>query len=274
MTEEMEKKLPTTQRRMTKSIIPKKEKTGECHAAAHAASVDDTADGQLHDPDSQRRITRLNPTAKTSSSRKKADTTQTAIHPSAKFLPNSPEDELEPWVDHFVRASTKRTTCWQRKEARRGSLDRAGFAGSRQRMISTHHKRTLDKDKIQMESSEINQARRVPETRKTDQETGRRRQRIPTINQNQQRQQQSHERHDLAHNGTRWLEMGLKGKRLCKQQTEATNTTHDPHHHDCDNPTNNTQTKNAHDHDEGGTHDDDEKDDGDTLRVFSHVIDS
>ena len=48
---------------------------------------------------------------------------------------------------------------------------------------------------------------------------GRRPRHLLTTNQIQQRQQRSHERHDLARHGTRWLEMGLYGKRSLKQQT-------------------------------------------------------
>ena len=60
------------------------------------------------------------------------------------------------------------------------------------------------------------------------QELGRRPQRKPTTNQNQPTQRRSHERHHLAHRCTRWLEMVLCGKRLCKQQTQATSTTTTP----------------------------------------------
>ena len=53
MTKEMKKKLQTTQRRMMRMITQTNRKTGTGHAAAHAASVDDTADVELHDPDSE-----------------------------------------------------------------------------------------------------------------------------------------------------------------------------------------------------------------------------
>ena len=42
----------------------------------------------------------------------------------------------------------------------------------------------------------------------------------------QPRQPRSHERHDLAHHGTRWIETGLDGQLLYEQQTQETNTTH------------------------------------------------
>ena len=53
MTEEMMQKLQTTQLRMMRMIIQTKRKTGEAHTAAHAASVDVTADVEPHDLDSE-----------------------------------------------------------------------------------------------------------------------------------------------------------------------------------------------------------------------------
>ena len=41
-----------------------------------------------------------------------------------------------------------------------------------------------------------------------------------------------------------WPRVGLHGNRPCKQQTQAPNTTHDPHHHDNDNATNNARANN------------------------------
>ena len=53
MTEEMKKKLQTAQRWMMRMIMQTNRKTGEGHAVAHAASVDDTANFEPHDPDSE-----------------------------------------------------------------------------------------------------------------------------------------------------------------------------------------------------------------------------
>ena len=53
MTEEMKKKLQTTQRRMMRMIMLTTRKSGKRLAAAHAAYVDEIADGELHDPDSE-----------------------------------------------------------------------------------------------------------------------------------------------------------------------------------------------------------------------------
>ena len=52
-TEEMKRKLQTTQQRMMTIIILTKRKTGTVHAAAHAAGVNDTVDVEVHDPDSE-----------------------------------------------------------------------------------------------------------------------------------------------------------------------------------------------------------------------------
>ena len=49
----MKKKLQTTQRRMMRIITQTKRGTGKGHAASLAASVEDTADVKLHDPDSE-----------------------------------------------------------------------------------------------------------------------------------------------------------------------------------------------------------------------------
>ena len=92
---------------------------------------------------------------------------------------------------------------------------------------------------LHLEPSNINQANRVRETRKTGQEMGRRPQHLLTT-----RWQRPHEGHDLPHHGGRQLEMG---ERLHNQQTQATSMTHDPYHHDYDNPTNIARPTNRYD---------------------------
>ena len=128
--------------------------------------------------------------------------------------------------------------------------------------------RTLDKTHLQLEPSDLNPAERVWKARNTGQEMGRRYQCILTTNQIPQRQHRSQKRHDLAHHGTGWLEMGFR-----EQQTQTTTTTHDPHDHDNDNQTNNTRTNIAHDYgdEEGGV---DENDDVETLLILSQIIES
>ena len=122
-------------------------------------------------------------------------------------------------------------------------------------------RKTLDKAYRQLEPSAFKQAERVPKARKTGQEVGRRHQRTLTTNQNQQRQQRFHERHDLAHHGGRQVEMGLHGNRLCKLQTQTTTRpTTSITTATTTKPTTLEQTTlmtKVHNHNEGGADDDD-----------------
>ena len=135
-------------------------------------------------------------------------------------------------------------------------------------------RRTPGNIHLQLETSDINQAERVSEAKKTSNEMGRRHQRILTTNQSLQRQQRSHERSDLARHGARWLEWDSMENRVCEQQTQTTNTSHDRHLHDNDNQTNSTRTHNAHDWSSrprrGGVDDDDENDVDDTTHPLQH----
>ena len=56
------------------------------------------------------------------------------------------------------------------------------------------------------------------------------------------REQRSHERHDLAHCGTRLLEMGLHEVGLVSDRLKQPTRTHDHDCHDNDNRTNSNQT--------------------------------
>ena len=66
---------------------------------------------------------------------------------------------------------------------------------------------TTNKSRLQLEPSNINQAKRVPKTRKTGQETGGRHQHWLITGQTQQRQRRRHQRHALVHHIDRELEM-------------------------------------------------------------------
>ena len=75
-------------------------KTGKGHAAAHVASVDDTADVETHDPDSEPE----NDT--TEHNHQDLNEHQESSHHSCDEISNdNPEDELEPWFDYIVRAT-------------------------------------------------------------------------------------------------------------------------------------------------------------------------
>ena len=93
----MKKKFQTTQRRM--SIIQKWRK--------HGASVHDAAVAELHDPDSElkKATTEPNPQDPDEHEESSHDADN---NPSFDEDPNDePEDEVEPWVDHKVRATHK-----------------------------------------------------------------------------------------------------------------------------------------------------------------------
>ena len=88
-------------------IMQTTRKTGNCPAAAHAASVDDTADGEPHDPDSEPQVdtTEPNPQCRNEHEESSHDSDS---NPSFDEVPNDePEDELAPWVDYMVPATHK-----------------------------------------------------------------------------------------------------------------------------------------------------------------------
>ena len=112
-------------------------------------------------------------------------------------------------------------TCWPRMESRRGSSDRAAHIGNKQeRWPST------TKDAAQ-NPSPTGTWRYQPSRKSVGSKED-----WPDISSYLQltRVHRDHSdltKHYLAHNGIRWLEMRLHGKRLCEQQTQTTNTTHD-----------------------------------------------
>ena len=89
------------------------------------------------------------------------------------ILEDNPEDELEPWVDFMTRATHKADdllaasgiTSWIQAEP---DLLEAGKDDCQAR------RRPLDLACLRLETSNLNPAHRVPETRKTSQEMGRR----------------------------------------------------------------------------------------------------
>ena len=208
----MEKQLQTTQRRTMMTIIQTKRQTVKRSRSCACRERDVTADSEPHE---QGGTTRLSTTTKTPTSKKKAATTPTATPPS-----------------------TKRQMMSQKKNWNQGSTAPDLLEAGKDDCQAP--RRLLDQACLKLEPSNFNQAERVPETRKTGREMGRRPQRPLTTRWSQQRQQRPHERHDLAHHDGGQLEMGCHGKRLLKQQTQTTSSTHDPHHHRFDNPTNNS----------------------------------
>ena len=100
--------------------------------------------------------------------------------------------------------------------------------------------RTQDETHLQLEPSDINEAERVSEARKTSQATGTEHQLIPTTSQSSQISR-------TTRLNSRRHKTGLSGRRLRKQQTQTTIVTRDPHCHDNDSKTQNTRTNNARD---------------------------
>ena len=197
MTEDMKQKLRTTQRRMMRMIIQtKRHKQSKSCAAAHAASVDVTADVEPHDPDSEQgddtsehNNQDLNEHAESSHD---ADSNRCLDEISE----DSPEDELEPWVDYITRATHKADDLSAASGITSWILRQSKICWRQASMIATHHE-----DRWTKLLSNINQAKRVPQTMKTGHEVGRRPRRLLTTRQIHQRQQRSYERHDLAYHG-------------------------------------------------------------------------
>ena len=101
----MKNKFQTTQRRMMRMIIQTKRKTGKGHAAAHAASVDDTAD--VAPPRPRQRF----------GGRPDAAMTQTASRASTKSWKTIQRTSQHRGSTTQREQGTKRTTCQQRKES-------------------------------------------------------------------------------------------------------------------------------------------------------------
>ena len=187
MAEEMKKKLQTTQRRMMRMIIQTKRQAGKSCAAARAASVDVTADVGPTTPTVHWGTTRLSTTTKTSTSTKKSSHNADS-NPCFDEIPeDNPEDELEPWVDCLTRASRK--------------ADDLIAANKQNHVVESQAepdllesgkddcqapRRPLERTRLQLEPSNINQAERAPQTRKTSQEMGGRPQHQLTTRQNPQ----------------------------------------------------------------------------------------
>ena len=104
MTAEMKKKLQTTQRRMMRMIKQTKRKTGKCHPAAHAASVDDTADGELHHSDSEAVEDTIGHNQQDLHEHEESSHDADSNTCFDEISEDDPEDELEPWVGYITRA--------------------------------------------------------------------------------------------------------------------------------------------------------------------------
>ena len=230
MTEEMKKKLQTTQRRMMKMIIQTKTKSGKCHAAAQ-----------------------------TSTSKKKAASTQTAT-PSFDEVPNDEsEDELEPWVDNITRAMRKAD-----------DLLVAGGITSWSLQIYWRQARMTAKHREDRWTELFSSWKPYHPSRKGTGKQGRPVKRCEAdINAYLQPARTNRDNNDLTKDTT-WLtaaEDSLKQQARPTTPITATATTQ-PTTHD-----QTTGTAWTHDQNEDDTKDDDEQDDDDTLLILSRLID-
>ena len=121
----LKKKLRTTQRRMVRMIIQTKTQAGKSCAGREAASVDVTADAEPHDPNSEQGNDTTEHNNQDPKEHEESSHDADSNRCFDKIPEDSPQDELEPWVDYIKREHhTKRTTCQQQTEPRRG------FSGS------------------------------------------------------------------------------------------------------------------------------------------------
>ena len=91
-----------------------------------------------------------------------------------------------------------------------------------------------------VEPSDVNHAEKVSEARKTGPVMRRRQQQPARINRDNNDVTSDTIQLTTAQDGSK---LGLHGRRLCKHQTHAINTTQDPHRHDNDKPTNNAHDR-------------------------------
>ena len=107
MTEEMKNKLQTTQRRMLRMTMQTKRKAKQGVAAAHAANVDDIADDEAHDPESEPEADTTEANLQDSSEQEEGSY-DADCNPSLNSVPQhdeTTEDELEPCVEYVVRTT-------------------------------------------------------------------------------------------------------------------------------------------------------------------------
>ena len=191
-------------------IIQTNRKTGTGHAAAHAASVDDTADVEPCDPDSEL----VDTTEHINQDLNKHEESSHDADSDPCFddiSEDNAEDELEPWVDYITRATHKADNLLTASGITLWILRQKQTYWRQARMFAKHHEDRWTNLVHNWNPAVSTKRKGVPETRKTGQEMGRRPQHPLVARRIQQRQHRSDERHDLAHYGGRKLEMGCRG---------------------------------------------------------------
>ena len=251
MAEEMRKKLQTTQRRMMRMIIQTKRKPGKCRAASHAASVDDIADDELHDPDSEseNETTEPNPKDPQRIRRKQSRRGQQSLLRQRTTIRVGRRTGTMGRLDNA--RNTRQMTCWQTERdfletgkddcrTPRGTLDKA----SRRFGIPAQPNREGTRSKEDWPRDGKTPATKI-----------------------------NRDNNDLT-SDTTWLTTAQDGSKwelhgkcdFFKQQTRATNTTHDPLPITTTTTTQPTtyeqtmHTTKAHRQDDGGANDDDDDD--------------
>ena len=121
MTEDMNKKHQTTQRRMRMIIQAKRQAGTSCTASqAASGSVDVTANAELHDSNSEQGGDTTEHNNQDLSKHEESSRDADSNHCFDEILEDNPEDELRPWVDYIKRATpqadhlpaTNRITSW------------------------------------------------------------------------------------------------------------------------------------------------------------------
>ena len=90
-------------------------------------------------PTTSRRTTRLRPTPRNSTGKKKAVTTPTATPPSTAGHKDEPEDQLEPWSDFTVRATHKADDLWAAGGITSWILRQSRATRKQARLTGRHH---------------------------------------------------------------------------------------------------------------------------------------
>ena len=117
---------------------------------------------------------------------------------------DNPEDVLEPGVDDMKRAKYKANDLLAANEITSWILRQSQIYWRQAWMIAKHHEDRWNKLVSNWNPAiSTKQKKGTRNKRKTDQEMGRRPPQLRTTRQIQQGQRRSHERHDLAHHGSR-----------------------------------------------------------------------
>ena len=204
-----------TQLRMMRLIIQTRRKTGKDHAAAQTASVHDTADVATQTADGGRHDRSQQP------------------RPNEHEESSHDEDSNPCLDDKESNALSGRLVCSKRNHVVVPQTEPDSLEAGKDDCQTP--RRPVDPACLQLEPININQAKRIPEPRKTSQEMGR----TSTCNQTDPT-----DNHDLtsdmtwlttAEDSSKWdaMESDFKSSRL-KQPARPTT----PYHHDCDNSTN------------------------------------